>query len=446
MTTTKGIGPLKLKPVLSLVQLSFYGVGVIVGAGVYSVIGSAAGIAQQHLWLSFLIGAGVALLTGFSYAEMTTSFPNAGAEYTYLKEAFPRLGVIPFVVGMVILIGGAAAAATVAVAFGGYFRTFLDIPEWLSASTLLACCTALNIWGLRESSWANIAFTSIEVAGLILVIAAALTVGHLFAPLSANLNVGVLPAASTVFFVYLGFEKIANMAEEVHDPERNIPVAIFLSLAVTAVLYVLVSLAVVVLAAPGELARSDAPLALAIEKVWRGGGDVLSAIALFSTANTVLISLVAGSRLAYSMARDGEIPGIFAAVLPGRDTPWLAAISIFALSEFLVPIGSVQVLAELASLTGLLAFLAVNLALIVLRYRVPDQYRPFRVPLSIGRMPLLPVVAIASICLLMANFDWKIYMLGCSSITASLLLYSYQKRQMAAVTRHNAKVRTRSEP
>lgn len=429
MSGTNGMETSKLRPVLSLVQLSFYGVGVIVGAGVYSVIGSAAGIAQQHLWLSFLIGAIVALLTGFSYAEMTTSFPNAGAEYTYLKEAFPRSGVISFVVGLVILIGGAAAAATVAVAFGGYFKTFLDIPEWFSASMLLACCTALNIWGLRESSWANIAFTSIEVAGLIIVIAAGSTTGQLFAPLSAKLSIGVLPAASTVFFVYLGFEKIANMTEEVYNPARNIPVAIFLSLAVTAVLYVFVSLAVVVLAAPTELARSDAPLALAIEKVWRGGGDILSAIALFSTANTVLISLVAGSRLAYSMARDGEISRIFAMVLPGRDTPWLAALSMFALAELLVPIGSVQVLAELASLTALLAFVAVNLALIVLRYRAPDQYRPFRVPVSIGRVPLLPVMAIVSICLLMANFEWEIYVLGCSSIAASLLLYSCQNRR-----------------
>jgi amino acid transporter len=420
---------LKLKPVLGLVQLAFYGVGVIVGAGVYSVIGSAAGMAQQNLWLSFLIGAVVALLTGFSYAEMTTSFPSSGAEYKYLKEALPQLGVISFVVGLVVLMGGAAAAATVAVAFGGYLRTFLDIPEWLSASTLLACCTVLNIWGLRESSWANIAFTSIEVVGLILVIAAGSATGRLFAPLSATINAGVLPAASTVFFVYLGFEKIANMTEEVQNPARNIPLAIFLSLGVTAVLYVLVSLAVVVLAAPGELARSDAPLALAIEKVWRGGGDVLSAIAMFSTANTVLISLVAGSRLAYTMGRDGEMPGIFAAVLSIHDTPWIAAISIFALSELLVPIGSVQVLAELSSLTALLAFFAVNLALIVLRYRLPDQNRPFRVPLSIGRMPLLPVAAIASICILMANFDWEIYLLGGGAVVTSGLVYCLRRRR-----------------
>lgn len=182
----------------------------------YSVIGSAAGIAQQSLWLSFLIGSIIALLTGFSYAEMTASFPSSGAEYKYLKEALPEPGVISFVAGLVILIGRAAAAATVAVAFGGYLRTFFDISGVVVSVDAAACCSALNIWGLGEPSWANIAFTLIEVGGLVLVIAVGSTTGQLFAPLSATIDVGVLPAAST-FFVYLGFEKMANMTEEVQD-------------------------------------------------------------------------------------------------------------------------------------------------------------------------------------------------------------------------------------
>src|SRR3974390_195905 len=131
----------KLKPVLGLVPLVFYGIGVIVGAGVYSVIGSAAGMAHQSLWLSFLIGAIVALLTGFSYAGKTTSFPSAGARNRDLQKAMPGSGLVAFVVGLVILIGGAAAAATVAVAFGGYLRTFIDVPEWMGASALLSSFT-----------------------------------------------------------------------------------------------------------------------------------------------------------------------------------------------------------------------------------------------------------------------------------------------------------------
>jgi len=419
---------LTLKPVLGPVQLVFYGVGVIVGAGVYSVIGSAAGIAQQNLWLSFAIGAIVALLTGFSYAEMTTSFPSSGAEYQYLRDALPQYHFASFGVGLVILMGGAAAAATVAVAFGGYLRTFADIPIWLSASALLVACTALSIWGLRESSWANILFTAIEVTGLILVIAAGSTKGDLFKPVLNATGNGVLPAAATLFFVYLGFEKIANMTEEVRNPSRDVPRAIFFSIAITTILYILVSLAVTGLAPPNALAKSDAPLAMAIENAWPGVGNVLGAIAIFSTANTVLISLIAGSRLAYSMGRDNEIPGIFASLLPDRDTPWAAALFIFAMSQLLVPIGDVQILAELSSLTALLAFLAVNIALIILRYRLPDHDRPFRVPFAVGRMPIIPVVAILSICLLMVNFDWEIYLAGGGVILLSGLAYVVRQR------------------
>jgi amino acid transporter len=124
---------MQLKPVLGPIQLVFYRVGVIIGAGVYTVIGTAAGLAQQSLWLSFIIGAIVALLTGFSYAEMTTSFPRAEAEYLYLRRALPKSDWAAFGIGVLMLMGGAATASTFAVAFGGYFRTFVDVPIWFSA-------------------------------------------------------------------------------------------------------------------------------------------------------------------------------------------------------------------------------------------------------------------------------------------------------------------------
>jgi basic amino acid/polyamine antiporter, APA family len=415
-----------LKPVLGPVQLIFYSVGVIIGAGVYSVIGAAAGLAQEGLWLSFLVGALVALLTAFSYAEMTTAFPHAGAEYVYLRRALPRLRFAAFGIGIVILLGGAATAATVAVAFGGYLKQFVDVPIGLSALILLAVCTALNVWGLQESSLANIIFTSIEVAGLLLVVAAGAMQGDLVGPVFAPVHSGIMPAAAIIFFVYLGFEEIANMAEEVRHPARDLPRAIFGSIGITTLLYVLVSLSVVALASPAELAAAEAPLATAIHKVWPGASGLLSAIALFATANTVLISLIATSRLAFSMGRDGEIPSLFGAVLPGRGTPWIAAIFIFLICAVLLPIGDLKILAELSSFSALLAFLAVNVALIILRYRMPQHRRPFRVPLNVGRLPLLPIAAIGSIGFLLAYFDWKIYAIG--TITLALLSIAFLLR------------------
>ena len=160
---------------------------------------------------------------------------------------------------------------------------------------------------------------------------------------------------------------------------------------------------------------------------------MLSAIAIFATANTVLISLIASSRLAFSMGRDGEIPSIFGTLLSERDTPWIAATLMLAMSAALVPIGNVKILAELSSFAALLAFLAVNLALIIVRYRLPDLPRPFRVPLTIGRMPLLPLAAIASIVLLLINFDWEIYVAGFGAIVLSALAFQMRKRWRGAL-------------
>ena len=402
----------QLKPVLGPVQLTFYSVGVIIGAGVYSVIGAAAGIAHESIWLGFAIGAAVAMLAGLAYAEMATAFPHAGAEYVYLRRAFPNSDWIAVSVGLVILIGGAATASTVALAFGGYLRVFVDIPVAASAMALLVICTVFNILGMKESSWANIILTSVEVAGLLIVIVAGARQGDMLAPLSAAPHPNVLTAAALLFFVYLGFEEVANLAEEVRNPARDLPRAIFVSIAVTTLLYISVALALVALASPAELAGSAAPLAFAVERVWPGMATLIGAIAVFATANTVLITLIATSRLAYSMSCDGEIPRAFGALLPNRRTPWLAAVLILVACAALIPIGNVRVLAEISSFAALAAFFAVNVALIVLRFRLPEQNRPFRVPLNIGRMPLLPVLAIASICLLLAHFDLSMYIYG----------------------------------
>jgi APA family basic amino acid/polyamine antiporter len=174
---------MQLKTVIGPVQLIFYSVGVIIGAGVYSVIGAAAGLAGHSLWLSFLVGAVVAALTAVSYAEMTTAFPAAGAEYVYIRHALPNFRWISYIVAVVILVGGAATAATVAVAFGGYLRIMVNVPQSVSSLVLIVVCGGIIVWGLREASWVNVLFTSIEVAGLLLVIVAGPTRDDFAAPL-----------------------------------------------------------------------------------------------------------------------------------------------------------------------------------------------------------------------------------------------------------------------
>jgi APA family basic amino acid/polyamine antiporter len=412
-----------LKPVLGPVQLTFYSVGAIVGAGVYSVIGAAAGLAQQSLWLSFAVGAVVAFLTAISYAEMATMFPEAGAEYIYIRRAWPKADWLSFGVGVVILSGGAASAATVAFAFGGYLREFVDVPPLWSALALLTACTALNIWGVRESGLVNVLFTSIEVGGLLLVVAAALAREPVAPSPAADAQPQIIAAAALLFFVYLGFEGLANLVEEVRKPARDIPVALMSSIAITTLLYVMVALAVVHVASPAELAASEAPLTLAIQSVWPQAGNLLSAIALFATSNTVLIGVIVVSRLTFAMARDGELHDVFARLSERRRTPWAAALLIFAIAAVLLPIGSVRILAELSSFAALVAFFVVNLVLIVLRYKRPHQPRPFRVPGAIGRMPVLPLLAIGSIVLLLLHFDWQIYLAGGIALVLAVIAF-----------------------
>jgi len=413
----------QLKPTLGAVQLTFYSVGVIVGAGVYSVIGAASAIAHDGLWFSFVIGAFIAFLTGLSYAEMATAFPAAGAEYSYVRRAFPKAEWMSFVVAIAILIGASATASTVAVAFGGYLREFVDLPPTVSALLLLVGCTLLNVVGLRESSWANILFTSIEVAGLLLVIFAGLTKGDVKADLWAPLQQSAFEAAAVLFFVYLGFEEIANLSEEVRHPARDIPRAIFLSISVTTILYVLVALAVLAVASPAELAGSAAPLAVVMQHAWPQVGPLMSAIALFATANTVLITLIASSRLLFSMARDGIIHEAFAMLTKERQTPAVAAYLSLVAAAVLVPLGSLATLAAISSFAALLAFLAVNVTLVVLRFRAPDHHRPFRVPLRFGRMPLLPLAAIGCIGLLLTHFEAGIYAAGAVTLILAVIGY-----------------------
>jgi amino acid transporter len=407
-----------LKSVLGSVALTFYGIGVIIGASVYSVIGAAAGMAGEALWLSFVLAAIVALPTALSYAEMTTLFPEAGAEYTYLRKAFPRANWVASLTGFLILLGGSASAATVAMGFGGYLSVFVGLSPVLSAFILTAACTLLVMIGPQLSSGVNIAFTLIEILGLALVIGAGFAKGDMLAPLAAPLDTDIASAGALLFFVYLGFEELANLAEEAHEPGRTLPRAILWSLAITTGLYVLIALAAVSLVPPDTLASSEAPLVSALTTFWPGGASTLWAIALFATANTVLITLIATSRLAFSMSRSDILPA-FAGRLSGKNERLIwATLMAGVIAAAFLPIGELKMLAELSSLTALLAFLTVNLTVIVLRYRQPQARRPFKVPLTIGKLPVIPVLAIALVLMLLSFFEWRVHAIALGLLLA----------------------------
>lgn len=420
-----------LKRTLGLASLTFYGVGVILGAGIYSVLGAAAGRAGNALWLSFAISGLVACLTALSYAELATAYPQASAEFTYLRRALPRWPGVALVIGLLVALSGAATAATVAIAFAGYLRSFVELPVAVVAWGVLAAATALNVVGVKESGWVNTAFTLLEAGGLVLFILLGANSDRFGAALTAAPSFGVISGAALVFFSFLGFENIANLAEEAKEPKRDLPRAIFLSLGIATTLYILVALAAVALVPPEQLANTNAPLSDAAGARSTKLAGALGGIALFATANTALVSILVASRVVFGIAREGELPKAMASILPGRKTPWVATLVIAAVAAALVPVGKVDVVASLSSFASLLAFAGVNVALIVLRYREPREKRPFRVPGALGRFPILPALGAAATLGVATQLDTDALLSG-SVVLALFAGYSVWRHRLRA--------------
>lgn len=414
--------PEKLKRSLGFASLLFYGVGVIIGAGIYSIIGAAARVAGYNLWLSFILGGVAALLTALSYAELVTLFPRAGAEYIYIRKALPGWRSLSFVIGFLVAVTGATTSATVALAFAGYFQMFFNLPFFWVAFILLGICTGVNILGIRQASWVTIACTLVEVGGLIVIIGFGLPQFSLekFAFKSFD---GVVSGAALSFFVYTGFEGLANLSEEAKEPEKHLPRVLLLSVAITTALYILVSIAALSMASPEALSESASPLAAAIEQRSPRMAQALGWIALVATANTALIALLVASRLLYGMAREGDMPKILSRVLSKRQSPFVAALCVLIVAVAILPFGQLAFVGSLSSFITLIVFVAVNFAMIFLRFRLPELDRPFRVPFAIKRFPLIPLLAILSCIGLMFKFEGRVYLVGIGFLLAAFAVY-----------------------
>lgn len=424
--------PDALRRSLSLPQLIFYGVGSMIGAGIYSVIGAAAGEAGQFLWISFALAAVAAFLTVLSYAELVSGLPKTGAEYQFLKAAFPERPAFAFMAGYLIAINAAATSATVSLAFGGYLAVFFPAPQIPTALGLLVLCTAVNILGIKQSAWFGIALVCVEVAGLLLMIGAGVVAGEPSRSFAAmprwQETGGIFTATALIFFVYIGFEDVANLAEETKEPKRNVPRALLLSVIITSIIYLLVAIAVIGISDANDLGESDSPLTLAGSAAAPWIGTALAISALFATASTALISLVSISRLLFGMARDGDMPRPLAVTLPARKTPWVAALALFGVACLLLPLGEVRIVASVSSFGVLLVFAAVQAATIRLRFTQPDAPRAFTVPLAIGRVPILPAVGIAIVLALVTQFEPLVYLVGGGAIGAGILIYLVHRR------------------
>ncbi|MDZ4845849.1 MAG: amino acid permease [Chitinophagales bacterium] len=393
----------KLKRTLGLAECVFFGVGSILGAGIYALVGKVAGFGGNMIWLAFLIASVTALLSAFSYAEMSAAFPKAGGEYVYAKNALGKKAGI--ILGFIISLNGIISGATVSLGFAGYFTRLIELPLLAVAPGILVLVFLVNISGIRQSSIINIIFTVIETGGLLFVIYAAFPdlgkVDYLELPPS-GFN-GVLAAAALSYFAYLGFEEIVKLAEETKKPEKNIPKALFIASAIVMVVYTLVAICAVSAIPWQELSESDSPLAdIVSNRFGKTGALVIVIIALFSTSNTILSNMMGSSRVILSMAKEVSFMKWFSWVWASRQTPVPALLLILLVTSAFSLIGKIETVALIANFSIFITFLLVNTSVIVLRITNKNLKRPFRIPGNIKNIPVISVCAILLTLLLTA--------------------------------------------
>jgi APA family basic amino acid/polyamine antiporter len=389
----------ELRRELGLFEAVVYGVGLILGAGIYAILGEATGVTGESVVVSFVLAATIATLTGLSYAELASIYPAAEGDYIYVREAFAWRRVSDLT-ALGRLLMGVISSAAVALAFAGYLTQFAVLPAVPVAIGLVVVTGLINYWGIEFSVRLNVLFTAIEVAGLLIIVwLGAGSWGEATVTHTPNGGLGVVHAAFLVFFAYLGFGSIVNVSEETENAARTIPRAIVLSIVITTALYVLVGLSAVVLVDWQLLGASASPLALVAGARWGPlGANLLAAIALFSTTNTVLILQVSTSRLLYgvSKAEYQVFPAALSRVHPARRTPHLAVAVVCLGTLPFVFLEDIGVVAGLANLALLVVFVLVNAALLRLRFARPDVERPFRAPLNVGPVSLTAVGGLVS--------------------------------------------------
>ena len=400
-----------LRRELGLFALIAYGVGDILGAGIYALVGEIAGIAGTASWVAFGIALFVAALTALSYAELGSRFPRSGGESYFCLQAYqsPSLALL---VGWLVLCSGIVSLATVSRAFVGYVselfgETPSTVAEFTAILLFLIVLGGINFWGIQQSSKTNVLCTAVEASGLLLVIAVGITF------LAANAgakeaNVVVERAAwpawtsigqgaAVAFFAFIGFEDMVNVAEEVRSPERNLPIAIIVALLLAGAVYVAVVWVATAVVPPADLAASQAPMLAVVQRAapaipaWS-----FTIVALFAVANTGLLNFIMASRLLYGMAQQGLVFDWLSHVHTRTSTPHWSIAIVFIGALTLAVSGTLVYLAGTTSVLLLTVFLSVNLSLVSIKHRDSTTRRAFQIPI------VVPILAAAASGMLIA--------------------------------------------
>jgi len=399
-----------LKRELSLIEVTLCGIGIILGAGIYALIGEGAALAGNAVWLSFAVSAAIAGITALSYAELSSMYPRAGAEYDYAEQAFGRKAA--FIAGWLALFAGLLGATTVAIGFGNYFGAFFSLP-WLYGTILIILASAAILFvGVQQSARIGAIITLIEAAGLLYII-------YLGVPFIGSVNVlempsvsGILSGAVIVFFAFLGFEEMVRLSEETKEPKKTMPRALILAIVFSTILYILVSISAVSIVGWEALAASSSPLALVAEAAAGNTAfGILSVIALFATANTVLLVMLTASRLLYGISESHALPNVLRKTWK-NGVPWVAIVVTTILSLAFLALGRIDFVASATNFALFVAFILMNCAVIWLRFSKPKIHREFRTPFSIRKVPILPVLGILFTFVLILNIELNVLVIG----------------------------------
>ncbi len=402
MTDTAAHAAPALKRSLSLTMLVLYGLGVTIGAGIYVLIGAAAARAGPHAPIAFLIAATVMALSAASFAELATRLPVSAGEAVYVEKGFgsPRLGMA---VGLLVIAAALISSAAIAQGAAGYIGEFVKAPEWVLVIAVILLTGLVAAWGISEAVWLAAIMTVIEIGGLVVVIVAGIgrdpgilaRAPEAFAGLgSAAAWPGIFGATMMAFFAFIGFEAMVNVAEEVEEPNRNLPLAIAITLVVSTVLYSLVVWVAINAVPRSELSTSTAPLSLVFQVTTGASPTLISLIAIFATINGVVVQTVMAARVIYGMAHQGSLPAGLRQVHATTRTPLLATAVAVALTLIAALALPIERLADMTTQAMLVVFALVNAALWVMKRNGQARHDGITVPAIVPAAGALSCVAL----------------------------------------------------
>ncbi len=410
--------PTGLKREIGLFGATALGIGAIIGSGIFVVTGIVAGIAGPAIIISVLIAGIIALFSALSVAELSAYLPEEGGTYAYAQKLIsPFAG---FIAGWIWIFSNIFVGAAVSLGFAHYFVTlFPAIPVKGIAVIICLIFIIINYVGLKESTILNNTLVTLKVLILLFFVIYGLgyfSGGHVtpFAPAGMS---GILSGAALIFFAYTGFARVTIMAEEVKDPEKTIPRSIYLALAISTVLYILVSvIAVGLVGAPG-LSQSGSPLAAAIGVTGTPSAVLLiSSGAMIATASVLLITIMGISRIMFAMARKGDLPAFLSRVNPRFSTPHYAIWISGAFMIAAILLADLTLVIAVSTFAMLVFYLIANIA----AFRLPLKYRKYS--------PFVPVTGAVSCIGLIAFLTINSWIIGIIGLIIGIIWYGIQRR------------------